>query len=274
MDNIDKDAIQIKERMQRIFKLIEMWFWGILLITSFLLIFLVSFRKDLFNISDLEDKHYVLFYLLPLVALFPFLFYFIFTKLPIEFFRYKVNNPVSNAREETAQKIDFIDLQIKESTDIAERLYSNSRAYLMIGCLVALAGVAIFYAPIWQTTTHISIDLTSSLLDILPRFGALFFIEYIALFFLKQYRILLEDYRYYEAIKRDRQNKRLFLDLVEKYSDNSEVLKILIDYLNEHPVRIPMITGDHKIQSEKAMYGDMDVISKITELVKAVKLNK
>lgn len=77
-----------------------------------------------------------------------------------------------------------------------------------------------------------------------------------------------------KQFKRDRQNKRLFLDLVEKYSDNSEVLKILIDYLNEHPVRVPMITGDHKIQSEKAMYGDMDVISKITELVKAVKLNK
>lgn len=169
------------------------------------------------------------------------------------------------------EDIDFIDRQIKESTQIAERIYSNSRAYLMIGCLISIAGVVMFYAPFWQASTTQSEDLSLRLFDFLPRFGALFFIEYIALFFLKQYRILLEDYRYYEAIKRDRQNKKLFLELVKRHSANQDVLKIIIEYLNEHPVHIPRITGDHKLKSEKALYDDMNFITKISDLIKTIK---
>ena len=66
-------------------------------------------------------------------------------------------------------------------------------------------------------------------------------------------------------------NKKLFLELVEKHSANQVVLKTIIEYLNEHPVHIPRITGDHKLKSEKALYDDMNFITKITELIKSIK---
>ena len=224
-----------------------------------------------FKFIYLIDKYAIAVCLCLLFIIFPLLFDFIFMKLPFEIFRDKITMSEVDSSIDMLEDIDFIDRQIKESTQIAERIYSNSRAYLMIGCLISIAGVVMFYAPFWQASTTQSEDLSLRLFDFLPRFGALFFIEYIALFFLKQYRILLENYRYYEAIKRDRQNKKLFLELVEKHSANQVVLKTIIEYLNEHPVHIPRITGDHKLKSEKALYDDMNFITKITELIKSIK---
>ena len=224
-----------------------------------------------FKFIYLIDKYAIAVCLCIFFIIFPFLFDFIFMKYPFEFFRDKITMSEVDSSIDMLEYTDSIDWQIKESTQIAERIYSNSRAYLMIGCLVSIAGVVVFYVPFWQTSTPQSEDLTSRLLELLPRFGALFFIEYIALFFLKQYRILLEDYRYYEAIKRDRQNKKLLLEMVEKYATNQDVLKIIIEYLNQHPVHIPAFTGDHKLQSEKALYDDMNLITKVTELIKSIK---
>ena len=203
--------------------------------------------------------------------LFPIFFNFIFMKYPFEFIRSKVTKTEAESSMNTLENIDSIDRQIKESTQIAERIYSNSRAYLMIGCVVSVAGVVVFNSPFLQASATQSGDWTLRMFDLLPRFGALFFIEYIALFFFKQYRILLEDYRYYEAIKRDRQNIKLLLEQIEKHSANQDVLKIIIEYLNQHSVHIPTFNGDHKLQSEKALYDDMNLITKVTELITSIK---
>lgn len=114
-------------------------------------------------------------------------------------------------------------------------------------------------------------DLTSRLLQILPRFGVLFFIEYIAFFFLKQYRILMEGYRYYEAIKRERQDILSVYLLIKEYDNNPEIQKTIIDYIDKHSAKVPYITGSHKIKTEKLVYDDLDLLSKVTSLVQAVK---
>lgn len=116
-------------------------------------------------------------------------------------------------------------------------------------------------------------DLTSRLLQILPRFGVLFFIEYIAFFFLKQYRILMEEYRYYEAIKRERQDILSVYLLVKEYNDKPEIQKTIIDYIDKHSAKVPYITGSHKIKTEKLVYDDLDLLSKVTSLIQAVKSN-
>ena len=272
MDEFNLYEITRKNRLKN--KVKELSLWYILALASMLYIVVSAFYAGSFRPMDLVNKYAIAFFLCVFSFIFPLLFDFIFMKLPFELFRDKITMSEVDSSLEMLEDIELIDRQIKESTQIAERLYSNSKAYLMIGCLVSLAGVAIFYAPFWQTATMQSIDFTLRLLDFLPRFGALFFIEYIALFFLKQYRILLEDYRYYEAIKRERQQLKMFLYLLDKYKAEQNLLKFIIDYLNEHPVRIPVITGDHKIQSEKALYDDMNIIGKVTELIKVAKSEK
>lgn len=166
----------------------------------------------------------------------------------------------------------IIDDCILESSKISERIYNNSKTYLFVGLTVAILGVSFFiFYGLTNDSNNPSRELLERALDYLPRVGALFFIEFIAFFFLKQYRILLEEYRYYESIKRDRQHKKLIIEIVDKYKDSPETLKLIIDYMDNHSIKIPEITGDHKIESEKALYKDMDILDKFVELSKIIK---
>lgn len=110
-------------------------------------------------------------------------------------------------------------------------------------------------------------------LEYLPRFGILFFIEYIAFFFLKQYRILMEEYRYYESIKRQRQDVLSVYLLIQEYNDNPEILNIIIDYIDRNSTNVPIITGSDKVKTERIVNDDFDLISKITSMIQAIKSN-
>lgn len=161
---------------------------------------------------------------------------------------------------------------ISESKKNAERLFSRSGNCLLVGCVISILGVFVFYLLNMQASQEAT-DLTSRLLQILPRFGVLFFIEYIAFFFLKQYRILMEEYRYYEAIKRERQDILSVYLLIKEYNDKPEIQKTIIDYIDKHSAKVPYITGSHKIKTEKLVYDDLDLLSKVTSLIQAVKSN-
>lgn len=64
---------------------------------------------------------------------------------------------------------------ISESKKNAERLFSRSGNCLLVGCVISILGVFVFYLLNMQTSQEAT-DLTSRLLQILPRFGVLFFI--------------------------------------------------------------------------------------------------
>ena len=172
--------------------------------------------------------------------------------------------------EKPLSELTYVENCINESKNIAERVFSRSGVYLLVGCLVAFTGVAIFYSPLFSITS--SIDVTQRLLDYLPRFGALFFIEFIAFFFLKQYRIMLEEYRYYEAIKRKRQDNFVLVELIEKYKDNPELLKTLVDKVNQSTIT-KLANGEttEVLETQKIVNQDMDIFSKFTDLIKEIK---
>lgn len=159
---------------------------------------------------------------------------------------------------------------VAESKDIAERLFSRSNTCLVVGCVISILGVFVFYL-LNSGTEYNSLDISQQLFTLLPRFGILFFIEYVAFFFLKQYRILMEEYRYYEAIKRDRQNLLSIYYLVDKYKDEKEILELMNNYIDKHSAEIPKYSGDNRVKMEKSLNEDMDVISKITKLVQVIK---
>ena len=159
---------------------------------------------------------------------------------------------------------------ISESKKNAEKLFSRSNNCLLVGCVISILGVFVFYLLNMQASQEAT-DLTSRLLQILPRFGILFFIEYIAFFFLKQYRILMEEYRYYEAIKRERQDILSVYLFIKEFNDKPEIQKTIIDYIDKHSAKVPYITGSHKIKTEKLVYDDLYLLSKVTSLVQAVK---
>jgi len=113
----------------------------------------------------------------------------------------------------------------------------------------------------------------TKILSYIPRFGALFFVEFIAFFFLKQYRIMLEEYRYYEAVKRRRQDALGALDIIEKYQDKPEVLKLALTVITDESY-LPRLTKDDTtqlIETHKLLNQETDFIGKLGDLIKTLK---
>ena len=181
----------------------------------------------------------------------------------------RIDDVVQNDEKQVIE-LSYSENCINESTDISERIYSRSGVYLLVGCLTAFTGVAIFYSPLFKITS--STDVVQRLLDYLPRFGALFFIEFIAFFFLKQYRIMLEEYKYYEAIKRKRQDNFTIRKIIEENKDKPEILKIIIEALNQTKIKKLANGGTTEIfETKKMINQDMDIYSKVTELIRELK---
>lgn len=227
-----------------------------------------------------------------LFILVPYIFKLIFSELPFAYFRdkYILKKEDKDFISKTLSNEVFIETQllllhsIQESKINAERLFSHSRACLLWGCLIAGLGLGIFFflndsisikgLNDFQLENNLLNILIIKILEYLPRFGVLFFIEYIAFFFLKQYRILMEEYRYYESIKRERQDLLVTYLSIKELEDKKESLDQFLNYMDKHSAVVPQITGTHKLKTEKMVYDDLDFISKVTSLIQAVKPNE
>lgn len=114
----------------------------------------------------------------------------------------------------------------RRSAEIAEKMYNRAGVYLFVGVIIAFAGLFFFYFMTYQSIQE-SKEFQERILEVLPRFGILFFIEFIALFFLKQYRSAMDEYRYFEAIKRKREENAILIYLLINNKSNKELLSFL-----------------------------------------------
>lgn len=181
-----------------------------------------------------------------IVVIFPVLFRLIFNRLPLESLRVgrEVNNiritnvenvsgdsNVRNVEQLISQKTasetpeEFITNLTLNSRDLAKSMYSRSGVYLLIGVLIAFSGLAFFYL---QTTTIVNgTDGTSLLVGLAPKFGILFFIEFIALFFLKQYKSAMDEFRYYESLQRSREETLAIVKLIQSTGKELDVYELI-----------------------------------------------
>ncbi|MFT8247174.1 hypothetical protein [Roseomonas sp. BN140053] len=119
----------------------------------------------------------------------------------------------------------------RDSTRVANQIYTRAGVYLMAGAFIALLGIGIFY---FRTVSIERNDSTlNHLLDLIPGFGVLFFVEFVAIFFLRQYRAAMDDFRYYDAVRRHREESLIILYM---FSENptstatADVLKAMSIY--------------------------------------------
>jgi len=262
-------------------RILELYLWGFLSISIIFPAIYYTFRNGLYNNFIME--FYNQFLLGTLLLLIPVLFKLIFGKLPLEYLRSK-REGAHEIKIQDSQNINLVIKQhqnnnlnddynlvcVNESKTISEKIYARSGVYLLVGCLIAFIGLAIFYSPIFPKSS--STEIAQRLLDYLPRFGALFFVEFIAFFFLKQYRIMLEEYRYYEAIKRKRQDNLKLVELIDTYKDNIDLLKLLTENLSQTVVkRLSKGETTEILETQKIVNQDLDIFGKLTELVKEVR---
>lgn len=281
MKKKDEKSI-FEKRKNRLYFIIELYTWMFLGI-------LVSFLFWGLDFSDGAIIARIVY--LGVVILFVIIFKLIFSKLPVAYFRDKfirkdsMPNVIVNAMLDSEFELNIKMLlahNIQESKANAERLFSQSRVYLLLGCMIAIAGVVVFFYSSSNSIVDTFFkdilsknDSTSmigvKILEYLPRFGVLFFIEYIAFFFLKQYRILMEEYRYYEAIKRERQDLLSVYLLIKECGNDHEILNMIVNYIDKHSAKVPIITGSHKIKTERMINEDMDILSKVIALIQTIK---
>jgi len=125
-----------------------------------------------------------------------------------------------NEKETTDQRLYRLIASSKKKEASASSL---ALLLLIVGILTAVSGVFFFYietsasragAPITPGTDLATLFVTD-LFEALPRIGVLIFVEIIALFFLKQYQAMREEHRYFEAIRRSREDTALLLKYLE-----------------------------------------------------------
>jgi hypothetical protein len=224
------------------------------------------------------------------VGIFPILFKLIFGKLPIEMLRERGKTPSKSSTNVTGDNIvvnvingtddgvsnkndvneDYPMFCINQSSTLCERIFTRSGVYLLVGCLIAFIGIGIFYSPLFSVTK--SPDLRQRMLDYLPRVSALFFIEFIAFFFLKQYKIMMDEYRYYEAVKRKRQDNYNLIAFIAKNYAQPELVKMVTENMQQSYIN-KLANGETTeiLETQKIANEEFNIIDKLTALVKEFK---
>lgn len=270
-----------KYKIETKYRIIELYFW---IFFPAIVLFKPFYENLNYGISkEFFLDYYYTFIAVFLFMFFPVLFKLIFRQLPIEFIRNqfvyskeyipttkKVKNEEVNVLEIPETDKLLLDY-IEESKSISEKIYTRSGVYLLVGCLIAFSGIAIFYSPIFgQTDINFAKDWQSNLLAYLPRFGALFFIEFIAFFFLKQYRIMIAEYKYYEKIKRHRQNNYSITKLIQANKSDEKALEMMMN--NMTILNKPNSDDTYReIELEKITQKEYDLAGRLKEIIAIAK---
>nr|VFK00523.1 MAG: hypothetical protein BECKLFY1418A_GA0070994_11188 [Candidatus Kentron sp. LFY] len=197
-----------------------LWFVaGCLIAARFIIILL--FYPD--QIDDAFQIYYFELLIGVVVAVFPFIWYQIFSAYPLQSIRKKDSSPsiivhgdgnVVHIPKEDSVKADYKQIEggigllsqlVANAEELSNKIYRRSGVYLVFGVLIAFSGILYFSFQSISVTENQ--DFKSLLLMLAPRFGILFFIEFIAFFFLKQYRAAMDEFRHYDSIKRNRESQ-------------------------------------------------------------------
>jgi hypothetical protein len=181
---------------------------------------------------DVFAVRYLEFLLAFITVIFPFVFRLIFGALPLESIRRKraqrqleaqdrpeeirassgireaeirvLSDAMSTENLSSAPATKLFAYYASSSRRLSQSIYSRAGVYLLVGVFVAFSGLAFFYSQTVQLAP-IALEGLALLITLAPKFGILFFIELVAFFFLRQYRAAMDEFRYYEAIKRNRE---------------------------------------------------------------------
>lgn len=235
------------------------------------------------------QERYFEFLVSMVVVVFPVLYRLIFNMLPLESIRRRreiVSFEVSkderrlNKKNEHEESLDdliaqrtssetsevFLTSLALSSRQLAKGLYSRSGVYLLIGVLIAFSGLVFFYLQTTALTKQP--DATSLLISLAPNFGILFFIEFIALFFLKQYKSAMDEFRYYESLQRSREETLALVKLIKESGESLNVYE-LIEKCGFRSTSEKLETGQttELLESKKLNKDEAEIFAKILDIV-------
>ncbi|YCI30143.1 hypothetical protein M1E08_04510 [Erwinia sp. PK3-005] len=172
---------------------------------------------------------------------------------------------VSEAPENKSSE-EYLGGLISASELISKNIYSRGNLYLILGVMFAMAGLGFFYSQ-----TH-TIDINKSVINqaisLLPNFGVLFFLELVAFFFLKQYRVVMDEYRYYEAIKRSREESLAIIKFAKDSKNDIDIIELLDKIKFSSGVgRLESGQSTEIIEARKLDKTELEALTKMVEMV-------
>jgi hypothetical protein len=125
----------------------------------------------------------------------------------------------------------FLSDQVQTAAAIANALYDRSTLLIAGGIVMAFVGVGVFYATVPETA-----DI-KSLSEYLPRAirptGILIFVEAIAWFLLRQYRVQIEDYKSFYRIYLRRANLLIALKTIASAGKDRAQMALAAAFLQD-----------------------------------------
>ena len=153
---------------------------------------------------------------------------------------------------------------VESSRVLSNRIFVRASVYLIVGVLIAFGGVLFFYFDaIGEDSAG---GLETALLRNAPRFGVLFFVEFIAIFFLRQYRSDMEEFRYYEAVQRKREEIFALMGLMEQTDNKINIAKLIeTDGFFSAGTKFTAGESTELLEAKKLTKDETDVLIKIVE---------
>ena len=254
---------------------VEVLLWMLFSLLISLDLTLRSLQNGYVKRQDLLE-HPLTFTLSILAILFPMVFSFIYGNLPLEQFRRYVKRDdyliAKNGHHEiekspTEKAIDYFETLVSNSAALADKIFSRASLYLLAGVIIAFIGLVFFYLQSASHDTQSSVQ--QAIINLAPKFGVLIFIEFIAIFFLKQYRALMDEFRYYEELKRSREESLAILRMASSNTDSFNIESFLEkNSLKSSVGKFESGQSSDLIESRKMEKGELDAVVKIIEALR------
>lgn len=168
---------------------------------------------------------------------------------------------------------------ISRSRETLKSAQRRPNALMMVGAFTAISGLVFFVSTLPGFIADSNLgsnqaNLASELVDLIPRFLMLIFIQLLAGFFLRQYRTSMEEVRYYEAVLRVREDKMIAYCMVKQIG-NEEIKKVADSLISGEGKDIMKLqNGESTITIETYRNDDNEFkgpIDKVIELIKGLK---
>lgn len=172
-------------------------------------------------------------------------------------------------RTHQKEPLEYFSELATSSGKTANNLYSRSTSYLVTGVIVAFSGLYFFYSQMSNITLDTGTSNSfSAVVSILPNLGILFFIEFVALFFLKQYRATMDEFRYYESIQRSREETLAILKLASQSEPGIDLFTIIEKCgIRSSPEKLADGQTTDIIESKKMSKDEADLFRRIVEII-------
>lgn len=169
-----------------------------------------------------------------------------------------------DSTKQSLTPVTILQAEVVRARARADDIFTRSTLQLAGGIILTFVGVAIFYITLPETGTNETLE--SYLPKAIRPTGVLIFVEAIAWFLLRQYRALIEDYKWFHRHYTKRANYLAALQILQGDTVKPEHLFLAITLLNED-LSGRLKTGESTEALETLKLNDESPISEILKVV-------